>query len=455
MASRSVSRPILWFSNLTAFLISTTSTISSLGFAQSTKVNAGANAHSKATSLTHPAAISAQAPMLSWSEAIQLTRRENADLHAAQATIDQNDAAVKSAWGNFLPTVNATLGIQKSNTADQADADSDTARLNLSENLFNGFGDKARIEQAKKLRDSAQAAFDLTASQVSAQLKTGYQNLLISELNVKLSDDIIKRRQINLDLVTLRFEGGRENKGSVLLSQANLDQAKLERLQAANSVESARLTLAKVIGEENFTYGDVSSVVPVSAPPLQVDFEALALNAPELRQAVAAEQAAKEGVKVARSGFLPTLNLTASAGRFGSAFFPPTDQGIVALGLTIPLFAGGKVLYGVRAAQAVANNASALRVSALRSKIVGIRGAYSTYIEAVEQERVAQSFVTAAETRAEIARSQYNTGLISFQNWDQIETDLVTRQRNALTSQTNRVAAESAWDQSQGQGLFK
>ncbi len=455
------------------------------GFAQMKKMNAGANAHSAATKLTHPSAktlitepppaekptdgvkttattgaaapsmVSLRALSLSWDDAVKLTRLQNSDLHAARATIDQYDAAVQGAWANFLPTINATLAVQKSNTADQFDSDSDSARLNLSENLFNGFGDHARVEQAKKQRRSIQAAYDLTQAQVTAQLKTGYQNFLISERNVRLSDDIIVRRQTNLDLVTLRFEGGRENKGSVLLSQANLDQAKLERLVAANLVESARVTLAKVIGEDRFPYADVSSVVPVSVPSLQVDFEALALGAPELRQAVDAEQAAREGVKVVRSGFFPSLDLTASTGRFGSAFFPPTDQSTVSLGLTIPLFSGGKTYYGVQAAQAVATNASYIRESALRSKIVDIRNAYNAYVEAVEQERVAQSFVMAAETRAEIARSQYNTGLITFQNWDLIETDLVARQRNALSSQTNRVTAEAAWDQSQGQGLFK
>jgi outer membrane protein TolC len=327
--------------------------------------------------------------------------------------------------------------------------------LNLSQNLFRGFGDKARIEQAKKLRDAAQAAYDLTQAQVSAQLKTSYQNLLVYERFVKLQDDIVARRQTNLDLVTLRFEGGRENKGSVLLSQANLNQAKLDRLAATNSVEAARVSLARVLGDEDFKYGGVSSAVPVSAPPIKVDFEGLAMQAPELRQATATAQAAEASVRVARSSLLPTLDLTASAGRFGDQFFPQNDQGTIALGLTIPLFQGGRAYYGLQAARAASVSAEASRLSALRAKIVNLRSAYNAFVEAVEQENVAQSFVVAAETRAKIARSQYNTGLISFQDWDQIESDLVNRQRNALTSQNNRVAAEAAWDQAQGQGFFK
>jgi outer membrane protein TolC len=321
--------------------------------------------------------------------------------------------------------------------------------------LFRGFGDKARIDQAKKLRDAAQAPYDLTQAQVSAQLKTAFQNLIVFERFVKLQDDIIARRQINLDLVTLRFEGGRENKGSVLLSQANLNQAKLDRLTAANSIEEARVSLAKVLGDDSFKYSGVSGEVPVGVPPMKVDFEALAMQAPELRQSLANAQAAEENVRISRSSLLPTLDLTASAGRFGDQFLPQNDQGTIALGLTIPLFQGGRAYYGLRAAQAAAVSAEASRLSALRSKIVSLRAAYNAFIEAVEQENVAQSFVTAAETRAKIARSQYNTGLISFQDWDQIETDLVTRQRNALTSQNNRVANEAAWEQAQGQGFFK
>ncbi len=429
-----------------------------------TKTNPGADAHSKATTLTHPPAKVPVAPtatpsptasLLSWDQAIGLVRQGNADLNASRASIEQSHDNVNTAWGLFLPTVTATASVQKSNTYDRADDDTDSARLNLSQNLFRGFGDKARVDQARKLLDAAKASYDLTQAQVSAQLKTSFQNLVIYERFVLLQDDIIARRQTNLELVTLRFEGGRENKGNVLLSQANLNQARLDRLVAANSVEAARLSLARVLGDESFKFGGVAGVVPVGVPPLKVDFEGLASQAPELRQALANAQAAEENVRVARSSLLPSLDLTASAGRFGNQFLPQNDQGAVALGLTIPLFQGGRAYYGMRAAQSAAVSAEASRLSALRSKIVSLRQAYNSFVEAVEQENVAQSFVTAAETRAKIARSQYNTGLISFQEWDLIESDLVTRQRNALTSQNNRVAAEANWEQAQGQGFFE
>lgn len=427
---------------------------------------ASAAAHSTATNPTTsvsdsptPVPLTMPAPSvstpLSWDEAVRTAHLQNADLRAAAASVEQNDALIKSALGNFLPTVSVSASVTKSNTAGNADPDSDSARLSFSENILNGFGDQARLDLAKRNREAVGALRDLAFAQVSASLKTTYQNLLIAGKNIALSNDIIARRKRNLDLVQLRFEGGRENKGSVLLSQANLDQAMLEKLQAANSVEASRVSLARVLGLDHFSYSDVSSVVPVSAPALEVDFESLAAQAPELRQAVANEQAAQAAVRVARQGFFPSLDLTGSLVRSGSSWFPTTDQAQVTLGLTIPLFEGGRSYFGVKGAQAAATNAAAARETALRSKVVSLRTAYNSYVEAVAREKVAQSFVTAAETRAEIGRSKYNTGLLSFEEWDIIENDLVTRQRNALSTQNERVSAEAAWDQAQGHGVFQ
>lgn len=402
-----------------------------------------------------PSLIDAGAPTLSWAEAVKIARTQNSDVHAADATVDQNDALIKTARGNYLPTLSAVLQTTKSETEGTFGADQDAAKLNLSANLFRGFADQARVDQAERNFEAATASRDLTLAQVSASLKTAYQGLIVAEKSVVLSDDIIARRKRNFDLVQLRFEGGRENKGSVLLSKANYDQAVLERLQAANSVEAARVTLARVLGSERLSYGALSSTVPVNAPPLQVDFEAIAAQSPELRQAIASERAAQEGVRVARQNYFPSLDLTGAVGRYGDSWFPNSNQGSITLGLTIPLFEGGRTYYGVQAAQAVATNASAALETALRSKIVSIRTAYNAYVEAVEREKVAQSFVTAAETRAEIGRSKYNTGLLSFEEWDLIENDLVTRQRNALSTQNDRVSAEAAWEQAQGHGVFQ
>ncbi|MDH3513536.1 MAG: TolC family protein, partial [Gammaproteobacteria bacterium] len=89
-----------------------------------------------------------------------------------------------------------------------------------------------------------------------------------------------------------------------------------------------------------------------------------------------------------------------------------------------------------------------------RQLLVRLKQAHAGYVESVEKLKVDQAFLEAAVTRAEIARSRYNNGLMSFEDWDRIENDLIQRQKTFLQSQRDRVTAEAAWEQAQGKGVI-
>ena len=76
-------------------------------------------------------------------------------------------------------------------------------------------------------------------------------------------------------------------------------------------------------------------------------------------------------------------------------------------------------------------------------------------MESIEKLKVDQSFLEAALKRSEIARSKYNNGLMTFEDWDLIENDLIARETAVLQSQKDRATAEAAWQQAQGQGVFR
>ena len=84
-----------------------------------------------------------------------------------------------------------------------------------------------------------------------------------------------------------------------------------------------------------------------------------------------------------------------------------------------------------------------------------LRQAHVNLVESSERLKVDESFQEAVTLRAEIARSKYNNGLTTFDDWDLIESDLINRQRAVLSSQGNRVIAEAAWEQAQGRGALQ
>jgi outer membrane protein TolC len=399
---------------------------------------------------------------VSWAESLVLTRANNANLKSAEATLRATENQEGVARAGFLPTVNGSLGATRTGTAGAIDAGTGvgnqyTATLKGEENLFSGLYDRANYSRAKANTRAAEATYQIAKAQVSFDLKSAYEGLHYAQDVRALALDIVKRRESNLNLVQLRFQSGRENKGSVLLSKAYLAEAKYESLQADNDASIARAALARVIGlDETDETLTASEEVPTSAPPSGApDFRKIATLTPDHVQASAEEDASAAAVAVARSGFFPSLGVSGTYGRKDDEFFPRApDRWTLGVSLTIPIFSGLKDYYATKGASATYASATGNRVNIDRGLLVKLRQAFHGYVEAVAKAQVDASFRDAALLRAEIARTQYNNGLVTFNDWDLIENDLIARQKAYLQSTRDRVTAEAAWEQARGTGVI-
>ena len=78
----------------------------------------------------------------------------------------------------------------------------------------------------------------------------------------------------------------------------------------------------------------------------------------------------------------------------------------------------------------------------------------SLFQDAAGKVGVQQEFLHAAQVREEIASSQYATGLLSFQDWDLIEDDLIANQKAMLASQRDALIGEATWERAQGRSAL-
>lgn len=394
---------------------------------------------------------------LGFEECIALARQHNADLRISQSNLLAAEHRKRAAYGGYLPQLSGNASYTDSSRSTPSTGTtvgtSYSTGLTVTQNLFAGFQDEAKIEQGAASLESAQAALVSAKAQLSNDLKAGYSGLLYAQDNVSLTDNIRRRLEENLRLVELRFESGRENKGSYLLTRASLAQARFEHLQARQALNSAQAQLARVVGQAA-TDLRVTGSVPVSDTPPVPDFSELVRATPAIRDAVAKEKSASADVQLARGGFYPSVNVSGAVGRDGEHWAPDNSQRSVGASISIPLFSGGKDIYGVRAAIAALDAASASRESLERQLLVRLQQNYYTYLESIEKLKVDGEFMNAAETRAQIARAQYQNGLLSFQDWDRVEQDLIQRQKAFLASKRDRVTAEAAWELVQGKGVI-
>lgn len=393
---------------------------------------------------------------LTFEESVALAAQHNAGLRNAKANLLAAEERARAAYSGFLPQLSGTVSYNDTSgsaISTIGSASDYTTGLTLTQNLFAGFQDRARVEQGSANIQSASAALVNSKAQLSRDLKAAYAGLLYAQDNVKLSTDILRRREENVRLVELRFENGRENKGAYLLTRASVAQARLDQLQAQQGLVSAQTQLANITGQ-SLGPTQAASTVPVAAPPTAPDFGALVQQTPDVLDAAARERLARADVQLARAGFYPTANVSATVARDGETWYPTGDRRSVNASVSIPLFSGGRDYYGVRGALAASDAAKANRESVEGQILVQLTQSYASYVESVERLNVDREFLTATDTRANIARARYQNGLISFDEWDRAENDLIQRQRALLASSRDRVNAEAAWEFAQGRGVI-
>jgi len=407
------------------------------------------------------AAIAQASERVTWQQCLDRAIAQNPELRAARQNLRAAEGQVRGAGAGYLPELSANARYSDANTSGTTNNNLATSNeptrttgLEAKQNIFAGFRDEASVERAKANRSSVDANLQLVKARVSADLKSAFAALRYAQDAVDVAQDIIRRRKENLRLVELRFEGGRENKGSYLLSQAQLQQAQFELLQAREAVLVAQQRLAKAIAWRQPENLEVVGQAAISDPPNAVDLRALLESVPEHRQAVANVDSATADIRVARSGLLPSLDLTATSDNVKQDSDSSQRRDAVALQLSVPLFSGMRDYYAVQSATATQAASVDTLADTDRQLMTRLQQTLSEYVQAVQLVEVNRSFLEAQRVRAEIARNRYNNGLMSFEDWDQIENELITRQKTMLQTERDRVTAEAAFEQAQGVGAI-
>jgi outer membrane protein TolC len=408
------------------------------------------------------------AEALTWEECVREASLKNPDLFAASANLRSTSYLAKGARSDFFPQLTANFGYGYGNTTSTISTTSGSstnlvsvsgtsstysASVSATQNLFNGFEDKGGVQQAKANQAAAKANLDIVKAKVSFDLHTAFSALVYAQNSLHLSQDIVRRRKENLDMIQLRYENGSENKGSFLLSKAYLENARYEELQAEDNIRVAQVQMAKVLGRDNsniFIAGDV----PLSEPPVATT----RLNGnitPEYAQAAAQKQAAKAGVTIARGPFFPNLDVVGTAGAQDNEWIPGGGRWSVQGQFSWLLFNGGANYYATKSAAASLAAANSTQESVRLQTTQKLEQALAAFIESIQKVKADQSFVEASTVREEIAKRRYENGLLSFEDWDIIQNDLIERLKQALLSQRDRVVSQAAWEQAQGKGVFQ
>ena len=388
--------------------------------------------------------------VLTWEKCIQEARTNHPDLLSAQESVNQSLANKAIARSDLLPQISSGGSSTRSETGKVVTA-AYTYSFTGSQLLFDGFKSVYDVISADKTARSALYNQAVTSSNVRLDLRTAFVKLLKAQAFLEIAKEIAQRRKQNAELLQLRYDAGKEHRGSLLTVKADLARAEFEVAQAERDLNVAQRRLNKEIGRTHLqtlkAEGDFHITYPDQEKP---DFEKLAESTPFLRDLVEKKEAARYNVKSAKADFFPSMFVDGSFSQSDTNFAQEDETWSVKGRVSFPIFEGGSRIETLKKNKSAFRQAMADERSGRNGVIFTIEETWAQLQDAIDTIKVEKQFLEATEERAKITQSQYSNGLVLFDNWIVIEDDLAAAKKSFLSAQTNALIAEADWIQVKG-----
>jgi outer membrane protein len=270
-------------------------------------------------------------------ESIKIAMERSLAVHSATVGIVGSEYRRKEAITNFLPWWTGAYGWTRSNRPQflgatsallsgsgdiSSDRDIYSFNTTLNQPLFTGGLNLANYRFAKLGVDLSRTSLETAKRDLVLQVRVGYFTILRAEKFLAVAEQQVKNFEAQLEVTKAFFDVGIVPKNDVLLAEVNLANARQSLVKAANDVATAKASFNIVLRRDINTPFEVVDILAYQAFPLSFDQsleEAFRLR-PEIKAAQLSVDQAKESVKIARSGFFPTIGLTGGYNRFSDDF---------------------------------------------------------------------------------------------------------------------------------------
>ncbi|MFI8417178.1 outer membrane channel protein TolC [Serratia sp. NPDC078593] len=349
-------------------------------------------------------------------------RESNPELRKTAADRDAAFEKINESRSPLLPQLGLTAGYTyNSGYRDAKNTDSDTTSgsLALTQTLFDMSKWRALTLQ-EKTAGISDVTFQTAAQQLMLNTATAYFNVLktIDTLSyTQAQKDAVYR---TLDQTTQRFNVGLVAITDVQNARSNYDNVLAAEVTARNDLDNALEALRQVTGT---FYPELASLNtdrfttkrPAAVNNLLKEAEARNLS---LLSARLSQDLAREQIKYAQTGYMPTIDMSASTGvsntnNHGSRNINPDSdigQNKIGVSFNLPLFNGGQTNSQVKQAQYNFVGASEQLESSHRSVVQTVRSSFNNVNASISSINAFKQAVISAQSSLDAMEAGYQVG---------------------------------------------
>ena len=374
------------------------------------------------------------ANVLTLAEAINTALANNQSIIQANLGVDLADARYQETTRAFNPQValSQTAGRQytdsyqtkaynfaadhwqKVNTNETFKYNYDT-KVTLQLPLYTGHRLEANQEQAAQTIEQTKATALKVRQNLILDTITAYFTLLQSYNTLDLARQSTEQMQAHLKNAALNYDNGIVAKSDILRAEVELAAAEQNQAKAENSIELAKTTLCNIMGVDLHTEFRANNILSNTYPLQLIDqyLTSSRQERPELAAISAQLNGAQAAITAAKSGTLPTVNLTGTYDWKGESLPPGDASWSVILSANWNVFDGGITASRVTQAQKNLNISQSQERQLLDNITLEVTQAYFNLQDAAKRLATAQKAAVKSDEDFRIAQLRYKSGLNS------------------------------------------
>jgi outer membrane protein len=384
-------------------------------------------------------------------EVVDIALRNNPLTRGSYLAALSAAAQLGSKRAPYYPSVNIAISGVRSNELSQdpnltATGDVYGPSVTLTYLLLDLGGRSANADDARFGLIAADWTHNATIQDVILGVETTYVQYVNAKAQLEAARANVNTAQTALEAATVRHDAGVGTIADVLQAKTALSQAQFSAQTFEGQVLALRGSLATAMGLPANTPYDVG-ILPEELPLERGTDTAdkliatARLRRPDLAAARALVEKADAHIRAVRSDGLPTLSLSAAAGR---AYFNPAspvdsrDSWSASLFLTYPLFTGFANSYDIEKAKRDAGVARAQADTLEQQVILEVWTSYYFLQTATQLVKTSRDLLESAEQSERVALGRYKEGVGTI-------IDLLTAQSALAGARSQEIQARSGW----------
>ena len=321
--------------------------------------------------------------------------------------------------------------------------------LNASWTVWNGNRNRNTLKQNKLTAEQAEANAEVTANSIQEQIAQLYVQIQYLREAVKVSEQSLETSKKNEERGRAMVEVGKMSKADLAQLTAQRASDEYVIIESRANIAKCRLQLKQLLeidGTQEFDVAvdDVTDEQALATiPGLQTVYTQALTSRPEIRSSELAVKSSELSIKMAKAGWLPTLNMTGGFGTSTNSLSNNTwgkqlktnFDASAGLSVSIPIFDQRQTKTSVKKARIQREQALLDMQDTQKQLYQTIENYWLDATTNQQRFRAAQATVDSEQQSYDLLQEQFNLGLKNI-------VELMTGKDHLLTAQQNRLQSK-------------